>query len=150
MLAMQCSAGHCSMLRAEQHWALCSAGCSEALRAGLRCALCSAVRCICAVLKSRCKRAHLRKRFEACQLCALHSPLRGCRERFESLLHWQCFVERCAVPPLPAALGFSCEGLGSVAGGCRPRTPASRCARPSPAEGLLPRARTVSMFDDAN
>ena len=45
--------------------------------------------------ESKCKRAHLVK-------------------HFESLLHWQCFIERCAVPPLAAALGFSCEGLGSV------------------------------------
>ena len=77
--------------------------------------------------KSKCKRAHLAK-------------------RFESLLHWLCFVERCAVPPLAAALGFCCEGFGSVVGGCRPRNPASRCARPSPAEGLLPRARALSIF----
>jgi len=27
-------------------------------------------------------------------------------KRFESLLHWQCFVELCAVPPLAAALGL--------------------------------------------
>ena len=32
-------------------------------------------------------------------------------KRFVSLLHWQCSVERCAVPPLAAALGFTCEGL---------------------------------------
>jgi hypothetical protein len=59
--------------------------------------------------ESKCKRAHLLK-------------------RFESLLHWQCFVERCAVPPLAAALGFSCEGLTAAstdrrrwisAGGCQ-------------------------------
>jgi len=37
-------------------------------------------------------------------------------KRFESCLHWQCFVERCAVPPLAATLGFSCDGLGSERG----------------------------------
>jgi len=34
-----------------------------------------------------------------------------------SLLHWQCFVERCAVPPLAAALGFSCGGLTAASTG---------------------------------
>ena len=56
--------------------------------------------------ESKCKRAKLRTRFEACPFFALHSP-----------------------PP-----------RDSVAEGCRPRTPASRYARPSPAEVLLPRA----------
>ena len=54
--------------------------------------------------ESKCKRAQLVK-------------------RFESLLQWQCFVERCAVPPLAAALGFSCEGLGSVFGAAAPEPP---------------------------
>ena len=59
--------------------------------------------------ESKCKRAHLVK-------------------RFESLLHWQCFVERCAAPP------------------------ACRCARLLLQKKVLPRAQnakiclTVSVF----
>ena len=41
---------------------------------------------------------------------------------------------------LPIKLFMQFTHLRTVVGGCRPRTPASRCARLAPAEGLLPRA----------
>ena len=102
MLKVQCSAGHCVMLRAVQPWALCSAGCSVALRAVWRCAL--YMRCA----ESKCKRANLRTRFVACHLrTSLTSAAR--------------FGSRGLPPPnprFPLRSAFSCGGLAAASKAC--------------------------------
>ena len=95
------------MLHTVQRCAQCSAGRSEVLGAVQFCALSIAARCVALRTVQRCA-LYIRCAEIKCKRTQLV-------KRFESLLHWQCFVERCAVPPLAAALGFSCEGLGSVA-----------------------------------
>jgi len=93
----------CVALGAVLCYALWNAGRSVALRAVERWAQCSAARCVA-----------LRAALEYMRCAESKFKGENLRKRFESLQHWQCYVERCTVPPLAAALGFTCGGLAAA------------------------------------